>query len=135
MNRVDLIGRLTKDPDVRQMQSGLNCAQFTLAVYRPYTDKDGNRGADFLPVVAWRGAAEFVGKWFKKGMRVAVTGSIQTRSYEAKDGGKRYVTEIIADHVEFCERRQDDGTAVERTGGDETFTPEDDGELPFEIGG
>ena len=135
MNRVDLIGRLTKDPEVRQTQSGLNCAQFTLAVDRPYTDKDGNRGTDFLPVVAWRGAAEFVGKWFKKGLRVAVTGSIQTRSYEAKDGGKRYVTEIIADHVEFCERRQEDGAAVERTGGGDTFTPEDDGELPFEIGG
>ena len=135
MNRVDLIGRLTKDPDVRQTQSGLNCAQFTLAVDRNYTDKDGNRGADFLPVVAWRGAAEFVGKWFKKGLRVAVTGSIQTRSYEAKDGGKRYVTEIIADHVEFCERRQEDGTAEQRTDSGETFTPEDDDDLPFELCG
>lgn len=133
MNRVDLIGRLTKDPDVRQTQSGQTCATFTLAVDRNFTDKDGNRQADFLPCVAWRGAAEFVGKWFHKGMRVAVTGSVQTRTYDGQNGGKRYITEIICDHVEFCERRQEE-SPVEQAARDaqkETFTKVDDDELPF----
>lgn len=101
MNSVIIIGRLTKDPEGRTTQSGISAATFTVAVDRPFKAKDGKREADFLNVVAWRQSAEFVTKYAHKGDRIAVNGSIQTRNFTAQDGGKRYVTEIIADRVEL----------------------------------
>ena len=103
MNKVILIGRLTKDPELTTTQNDVKRASFTLAVDRKYTDQNGNRQADFLPCVAWRGTAEFVGKYFTKGKKMALTGSVQTRSYDAQDGTKKYVTEINVDEVEFVE--------------------------------
>lgn len=112
MNKVILIGRLTKDPELTTTQNDVKRASFTLAVDRRFLDKDGNRQADFLPCVAWRGTAEFVGKYFTKGKKMALTGSVQTRSYDAQDGTKRYVTEINVDEVEFVEPKgqSDQGT-------------------------
>lgn len=97
MNKVTIIGRLTKDPETRSTQNGVSVCSFTVAVDRRRKED----GADFLPVVAWRGTADVCGKYLSKGKQVAVFGSIQTRSYDAKDGSKRYVTEIQADEVEF----------------------------------
>lgn len=105
MNKVILMGRLTKDPDVKYTQTGKVVAQFTLAVDRPFKDVNGNKEADFIPIVVWGKAAELVGNSCQKGHRLLVDGRLQIRSYEAKDGTKRWVTEIIANGVEFIERK------------------------------
>lgn len=104
MNHVILIGRLTKDPETRCTQSGLQVTTFTLAVDRRFAKKDANDGrptADFIPIVAWRKLAEICGNNLAKGQRVGVQGAMQVRTYDAKDGSKRYITEILADEVEF----------------------------------
>ena len=101
MNKIILVGRLTKDPEVRSTSAGFQTANFTVAVNRNFKNKDGNYDADFLPCVAFRSTAEFVGKHFKKGSLIGVEGSVQTRSYDAQDGTKRYVTEVVVDNVEF----------------------------------
>lgn len=109
MNKVVLLGRLTKDPDVKYTQTGKVVTQFTLVVDRPFKDADGNKETDFIPVVVWGKAAELVGNSCQKGHRLLVDGRLQIRSYEAKDGSKRWVSEIIANGVEFVERKSDKG--------------------------
>ena len=101
MNKAELIGNLTRDPEVRTTQSGVTVATFTLAVQRKFANAQGVKEADFIPIVAWRQLGELCGRYLSKGNKAAVTGSIQTRSYDAQDGTKRYVTEIIADEVDF----------------------------------
>lgn len=101
MNKAIIIGRLTRDPEMRTTTSGVNSTTFTVAVSRNYTNQNGERETDFLNCVTWRKQAENVAKYCKKGTQVAVEGRIQTRSYDAQDGTKRYVTEIIADNVTF----------------------------------
>ncbi len=101
MNKAIIIGRLTRDPEMRTTTSGVNSTTFTVAVSRNYTNQSGERETDFLNCVTWRKQAENVAKYCKKGTQVAVEGRIQTRSYDAQDGTKRYVTEIIADNVTF----------------------------------
>lgn len=101
MNKVTLIGRLTKDPELRYTSSNIAVASFTLAVDRGYTSQNGERQADFLNIVVWRKPAENVKKFLTKGSQVAVDGSIQTRSYDDPNGQKRYITEILANSVEF----------------------------------
>ena len=96
MNKCFLYGRLTEDPEARAIPSGVPCCKFTLAVDRPTKDDK----ADFFTIIAWRKTAEFVLRWIRKGFPVNVVGTIQTRTYDAHDGGKRYVTEIIAEAVE-----------------------------------
>ena len=108
MNKAILIGRLTKDPKTRYTQSGLCVATFTLAVDRRFA-KEGQQQADFIPIVCWRKLAEIVGNNLTKGRKVCVVGGIQTRSYDAKDGSKRYVTEVLADEVEFLDSKKDGG--------------------------
>ena len=100
MNKVILIGNLVENPTARTTQSGISQSSFRIAVQRRFANAQGVREADFLPVIAWRQTAEFCNKYLLKGRKVAVEGSIQTRSYDAQDGSKRYVTEIIADRVE-----------------------------------
>ena len=100
MNKVFLIGNLTKDPELSSTTSGIKFCRFTLAVSRSYS-KDGKRETDFLPVVVWRQQADNCARYLKKGSRAAVCGSIQTRNYDAQDGTRRYVTEIAADEVQF----------------------------------
>lgn len=105
MNSVVLIGRLTKDPELRYIPgTGRPVATFSIAVNRPFAGKDGKREADFFPIVVWGKPAENCANYLSKGRLVAINGRLQTRSYDAKDGsGKRYVTEIVADRVEFLE--------------------------------
>ncbi|WDU84228.1 single-stranded DNA-binding protein [Caloramator sp. Dgby_cultured_2] len=105
MNKVLLIGRLTADPELRYTaHTGIANCTFTLAVDRPYTNAEGKREADFIPVVCWRKLAENVANNLTKGRLVAISGSIQTRKYQAQDGTNRYMTEVVADEVKFLER-------------------------------
>lgn len=106
LNRVILIGRLTRDPDLRYTPSGVAVTQFTIAVDRPFT-QGGEREADFIPVVTWRQLAETCANYLKKGRLVAVEGRIQVRNYENNEGKKVYVTEVIADNVRFLESNRD----------------------------
>jgi len=105
INRVVLVGRLTKDPELRHTSNDIAVATFTLAVNRNFTTKDGEREADFIPCVVWRKQAENVNQYLGKGSLVGVDGRIQTRSYEASDGTRRYITEVICDNVRFLETR------------------------------
>ena len=101
MNKVVLIGNLVRDPEVRATQSGISVCNFTVAVNRRFKKENGEQETDFLNVIAWRQLAELCSKYLAKGRKVAVTGSIQTRQYEAKDGSKRTAWDIVADEVEF----------------------------------
>lgn len=103
INRVILTGRLTKDPELRQSQSGVAVATFNLAVNRAFADKNGERGADFINCVAFKKQAENVSQFLNKGSLVGVDGRIQTRSYENKEGHTVYVTEVVCDSVQFLE--------------------------------
>lgn len=125
MNRCVLVGNVAKDPDVRTTGSGISVCTFTVAVQRRAKNQNGERQADFIPVVCWRGLADNCGRFLKKGSKVGVCGAIQTRSYDAQDGSKRYVTEIIADEVEFLSTRH---TEEQKT---EFGEPVEDNDLPF----
>ena len=107
MNKAMVLGRLTRDPEVRYTSTGKIVCSFTLAVDRPFTNAEGQREADFLPIVVWGKAAEMCGNSLSKGHRILVEGRIQVRNYESKEGQKRYVTEIIASSVEFIERKSE----------------------------
>ena len=109
MNKVILIGRLTRDPEMRTTPSGVATTSFSIAVQRNYANAQGDREADFINCVAWRKQAENIAKYCTKGSQVAVEGRIQTRSYDAQDGTKRYVTEVIADNVTFLGSRSGSG--------------------------
>lgn len=110
MNNICLLGRLTADPELRHTPSQVAVTSFTVAVDRSYTPKGQERQADFIPVVAWRQTAEFVCRYFRKGQRIALTGSLQTRSYTDKEGNKRTAYEVVAEHVFFAESKNG-GTA------------------------
>ena len=101
MNKVFLIGRLTRDPELRYTGNNTPVATFSLAVNRNFTNQSGEREADFINIVVWRKQAENVKNYLNQGSQVAIDGRIQTRSYDGNDGQKRYVTEIVADNVEF----------------------------------
>ncbi|AMA74552.1 single-stranded DNA-binding protein [Aneurinibacillus thermoaerophilus] len=106
MNRVVLLGRLTKDPELRYTPNGTAVVTFTLAVDRRMTNQQGERETDFLPIVVWSKLAELCAQYLKKGQQAAVEGRIQVRNYENKEGRRVYVTEIIADNVQFLGGRQ-----------------------------
>jgi len=105
MNKVVLIGRLTRDPDLRYPSSNVPVANFTIAVNRPFENQNGERVADFINIIVWRKQAENVKKYIGKGSLVAVEGRIQTRNYEGQDGKRVYVTEVVADSVQFLESK------------------------------
>ena len=109
MNKVILIGRLTRDPEVKYFSGDTAVANFTLAVDRTYKNKDGEKEADFIPVVAWRKQAELCEKFLSKGSLIAISGRLQVRSYDANDGSKRYVTEVVVEDIQFlsASSRQD----------------------------
>lgn len=126
MNRVILIGNLTKDPELSQTNNGLSVCKFNVAVSRSY----GKQETDFFTVIAWRTQADNCARFLKKGSKVAVSGSIQNRSYDGNDGIKRYVTEIVADEVQFLTTKgqaEDEAAAAPALDG---MKPVDDG-LPF----
>lgn len=101
MNKVILIGRLARDPEMRTTAGGTTVTRFTLAVSRPFTGNQGERGTDFISCVAWRRQAENIAKYCSKGSQVALEGRIQTGSYDGQDGTKKYTTDIVADNVTF----------------------------------
>ena len=101
MNKVYLIGNLTRDPELSETATGVAFCRFAVAVNRPFTNSDGNREVDFFNVIVWRGLAENCGRFLKKGSKVAVVGSLQNRAYEDKEGVKRTATDIVASEVEF----------------------------------
>lgn len=102
-----IMGRLVADPELRTTASGVSVTSFTVAVDRRFANKDEEKQADFIDIVAWRQTADFVCKYFKKGSMIAVQGAIQTRTYEDKDGNKRKAVEIVADNVSFCGSKSD----------------------------
>jgi single-strand DNA-binding protein len=106
LNRIILIGRLTRDPELRYTPAGVAVTQFTLAVDRNFTGQNGEREADFIPVVTWRQLAETCANYLRKGRLAAVEGRIQVRNYENNEGKRVYVTEVIADNVRFLESSQ-----------------------------
>lgn len=134
LNKVVLAGRLTSDPDLRTTPNGLSVSTFTVAVNRRYS-KEETQTADFINVVAWRNTAEFISRYFSKGSAVCVCGSIQTRSWNGKDGKKRYTTEVLAETVDFVESKSSNTAAPEpqqlqqQPRDDFDYTPADD--LPF----
>lgn len=111
MNKVILVGNLTKDPELTQTNGGVSVCRFTIAVQRRFQNTEGERDADFLNVVVWRAQGENCHKFLRKGSKCGVVGRIQTSSYDAQDGTKRYVTDIVADEVEFLSTKQGDGVA------------------------
>lgn len=128
MNNVSLVGRLTKDPELKTTQSGLSVCRFTVAVDRPYS-KD--RQADFISCIAWRKTAEFIDSYFSKGQRIALTGSIQTGSYTDKDGKTVYTTDINVNNVEFCESKKQSDSSGNNLNNVETDDMPFDDDLPF----
>ncbi len=126
MNKVMLIGNLAADPELRQTVNGKYNTEVRLGVNRRGRDT----GCDFVTVVCWQTTAETVCKYLHKGDKIAVAGRLQTRSYTAKDGGKRYVTEVVADEVEFLPRRTA-GAGADAGNADAGFVPVQDDDLPF----
>ena len=112
VNCAILMGRLTKDPELRTTQNGTSVTSFTVAVDREYVRQGEERQTDFINVVAWRQTAEFVSRYFKKGSMIAVQGSIQMRNYEDRNGNKRTAVEIIADKVSFCGSKAESGNSA-----------------------
>ena len=148
LNHIVLMGRLTRDPELRHTQTGTAVASFSLAVDRDFKDKaTGERSTDFIDVVAWRSTAEFVAKYFTKGRMAVVEGRLQIRDWTDKDGGKRRSAEIVADNVYFGDSKRDGGDSsgysaapayknaapsnFNAGGSDFAEIGEDDGELPF----
>ncbi|MCI8459380.1 MAG: single-stranded DNA-binding protein [Clostridia bacterium] len=146
MNKCILVGNLTRDPELTQTTSGISMCRFSIAVNRTYTNANGEREADFINIITWRGLAENCGKYLAKGRKVAVCGQIQTRSYDDKDGNRRYSTEVVADDVEFIGganseggnaygggsafgNREEKSAAPKKTTGE--LKPLEDDDLPF----
>ena len=131
LNKIFLIGRITADPELKKTPSDISVTSFSVAVNRPKT-KDGEQTADFIPVVAWRGTADFICKYFSKGAAIFVEGTLQARSFEDKDGNKRKAYEVLANNVDFVEGKKDSQptyTAAENPDYDELAADSD--ELPF----
>ena len=142
MNKVILIGNLTKDPELRTTSNGTSVCSFSIAVNRRFQSQSGERVTDFFNIVAWRSLGELCSKYLAKGRKVCVVGELQNRSYDAKDGSKRYATEIIADDIEFLTPRGEEGSrnSYEERNiassssfalSDEGFAEVDDDDLPF----
>ena len=149
LNKIIIMGRLTRDPELRRTQSGTAVTSFSLAVDRDFKSQNGEKETDFIGIVAWRGTAEFVSKYFTKGRMAVVEGRLQIRDWTDKDGGKRRSAEVIADNVYFGDSKREGGSdyspapaygtpAPSRgyaapAGGQSDFAEigEEDGELPF----
>ncbi len=140
LNSIIIMGRLTADPELRSTSSGLSVTSFTVAVDRGYVRAGEEKKADFIPVVAWRQTADFVSKFFRKGSMIAVQGSLQSRSYEDKNGNKRVAYEVIADQVSFCGSKAESGTgsydsvspsSYNNSSADDFSSVVEDDDLPF----
>ena len=143
MNKVILVGNLTRDPELITTTNGVSLCRFSLAVQRRFAGQDGEREADFINIVVWRGQADNCYKYLKKGSKCGIVGSLQTRSYDAQDGTKRYSTDVVADEVEFLSTKgssnSEESFEPAETGSKSTgksdvvnkFEPIDDDNLPF----
>ena len=151
LNKIFIMGRLTRDPELRRTQNGTAVAGFALAVDRDYKNADGTKETDFIEVVAWRSSAEFVSKYFAKGRMAVVEGRLQIRDWQDKDGNKRRSAEVVADNLYFGDSRRDNGgEGGSYTGGNSGYSApaggyaapvggasgfaeidEEDGDLPF----
>ena len=137
MNKVYLIGNLTRDPELSTTNSGVSVCRFSIAVTRRFQNNEGEREADFFNIVVWRALGETCHKFLKKGSKCAVVGRLQNSSYEASDGTKRYTTDVIADEVEFLSAKTGDAGAEEKTTAPKATKPaelepiDDDDSLPF----
>ena len=151
LNRIILMGRLTRDPELRRTGSGTAVTSFSLAVDRDFKSQSGEKETDFIDIVAWRNTAEFVSKYFTKGRMAVVEGRLQIRDWTDKDGGKRRSAEVVADNVYFGDSKRDSGdnsgynpgyapapashsaapSNFSASGSDFAEIGEDDGELPF----
>lgn len=141
LNTVILMGRLTSDPELKKTPSGVSVSSFTVAVQRSYVAKSEERQSDFIKCVAWRNTADFIYKYFRKGQMIAVQGSIQTRSYQDKNGNKRKAVEVLADKADFCGDKPNNGandakmryaSAPAASDTENDFSEiSDDGDLPF----
>ena len=120
MNSICLMGRLTGDPELKTTQNGVSVTSFSVAVDRAYRSKDQERQTDFINCVAWRSTAEFISRYFRKGQRIALQGSLQSRKYTANDGSQRTVYEVVVDNAFFCESK----------GGNAGGTPGYDSQVP-----
>lgn len=129
LNRVVLIGRLTKDPELRYTPNGVAVATFTLAVNRSRLNQQGEREADFIPIVVWQKQAENCANYIGKGSLVAVDGRIQVRTYDTQDGQRRWITEVIAENVRFLDKRENGGKQGTESLGSEVSFSDDD--IPF----
>ncbi|MCI6325749.1 MAG: single-stranded DNA-binding protein [Clostridiales bacterium] len=142
LNKIIIMGRLTRDPELRRTQSGTAVTSFSLAVDRDFKSQNGDKETDFIDIVAWRSTAEFVGKYFTKGRMAIVEGRLQIRDWTDKDGGKRRSAEVVADNVYFGDSKRDGdsgtsdgyhtaGRPVDVSANDFAEIGEEDGELPF----
>ena len=148
LNKIILMGRLTRDPELRRTQSGTAVTSFSIAVDRDFKSQNGEKETDFIDIVAWRSTAEFVSKYFSKGRMAVVEGRLQIRDWTDRDGGKRRSAEVVADNVYFGDSKRDGGSDFgapaygDRSGGYAPQAPmgghsdfaeigEEDGELPF----
>ena len=151
LNRIILMGRLTRDPELRRTGSGTAVTSFSLAVDRDFKSQSGEKETDFIDIVAWRSTAEFVSKYFTKGRMAVVEGRLQIRDWTDRDGGKRRSAEVVADNVDFGDSKRDGGDSAgynagyspapaSRSAAPSSFSAggsdfaeigEDDGELPF----
>ena len=136
MNKVILVGNMVADPEYQTTASGISLCRFRIAVQRKFKNEKGEYESDFISVVAWRGTADFVSKYLHKGNKVGVTGSLQTRTYDAQDGSKRYVTEVVADEVESYTPKSENENkpkteASQKQEVMQSFEPIDEDNLPF----
>ena len=131
MNKVTLKGNLTRDVELSTTTNGVAVAKFTIAVQRRFADANGERATDFINCVAWRNTAEFVSKYFNKGSQILVCGAIQTRTYDAQDGTKRYITEAVIDEVYFCGKAAEIASETKEESKQVELQPIDDDNLPF----
>lgn len=131
LNHIVLMGRLTRDPELRHTGSGLAVASFSLAVDRDFKSQSGEKETDFIDVVAWRNTAEFVSKYFSKGRMAVVEGRLQLRDWTDKDGGKRRSAEVVADHVYFGDSKRSESDTPPASGDFREISEDEEGELPF----
>lgn len=133
LNRIVLMGRLTRDPELRRTQSSLSVTSFTLAVDRDFKDPSGERETDFIDIVAWRGTADLVSKYFTKGRMAVVVGRLQIRDWTDREGGKRRNAEVVADNVYFGDSKKVSDSDTGKGNAEPEFReiPDEDGELPF----
>ena len=132
LNKIFIMGRLTRDPELRRTQSGTAVTSFSLAVDRDFKSQSGEKETDFIDVVAWRNTGEFAAKYLAKGRMAAVEGRIQVRDWQDKDGNRRKSVEVVADNVYFADSKRDSKPQESRTVDDQEFDEiEDDGDLPF----